>query len=630
MRKINLILILAMVVLTFSRCTLFTIASQSKKAKTSTILAGQILGNKDIKGPIIVVAYQKIGDDIDIGHYVYLNAPGSFEMLVNEGEYYLFAFEDKNKDMTFDYNEFAGQYGEPGLIKVRGGGIIQDLNIEMSSKLLKRTDFPVGYYVEDDRPVPRHSTLAGTLFSFDDPLFSLETSEEGYYTPIDFFRNIGGNIYFLEKYDPDKIPVLFIHGAMGSPVLFRDFAEQFDRNKYQLWFYYYPSGSQLTSMANLLGKKLDDLQREYHFKSLYLVAHSIGGLVTRKFLVAFADERPYIRGFYTICTPWGGVEEAEKGVKNSPIVFNTWRDLATGSEFIASLYKKNIGKRIPFYLFFGFKGDRIPWKAANDGTITLASQLDKRAQLEASGTFGFDEGHTSILQNKEMIQQIQTLISANTKLVTSSKGGFLFLKTKGLSEEVVPAQFYARLEFLDKSKKGKQSEKILYLDPLKENQLVGPVPAGKYSFNLLAYGFKTVPGKQSLVIADGNTNEMSFSIETEGLVYATVVDESANPDDSVGMLQAIDKHIDLSKIVLEGENLRREIVPDNSQSRSFSALYSDHKDFYSEGRLMFFNVPEGDYKLTLTAKGYGTKEVDVQATFGHLNVLYPITMEKEE
>ncbi len=628
-KKVIPLFILLMIILSLFQCALFTIASQTRKALSSTILSGRIIGSKDIKGPIIVVAYQKINEEIIIEHYAYLDAPGSYELMVGEGDYYLFAFEDKNNDFVFDFNEFAGQYGAPDKIELKGGGLIQNLDIAISSKRLERTDFPVGYKVKDGRPDPRHSTLAGTLFSFDDPLFSLETAIKGYYAPVEFFRNIGGNIYFLEKYDPKKIPVLFIHGAMGSPVNFEAFAEQFDRKKYQLWFYYYPSGSHLTSMANLLNKKLGELQLNYRFNSLYIVAHSIGGLVARKFLIDFAESYPYIRGFYTLCTPWGGVEDAEKGVESSPVVLNSWRDLATGSEFISSLYIRKIGRQIPFYLFFGFKGDRVPWKAANDGTITLESQLDERAQLESLGTFGFNDGHTGILEDKEVIQQIQTLIYAESRKIAELKGGFISLQINGLSEEVVPLQFYARLIRHNKTRKEIQSEKMLYLDPLLGKQVIGPIPAGKYSLNLLAYGFKANPEKFSLIVSNGRTNEFSFSISLEILVYATVVNATANPANSRGMLQAIDQHIDLAKIILEGQGLHREIIPDNSQTRSFSSLYSDYKDFYSEGRLMFFDVPKGKYKLSLYAEGYKTKEIEMKAASGHLNILSPIVMEKE-
>ena len=108
--KIITLFILPVIIFGFSRCSpLITIVKQGVKGQSSTILSGRILGNKDIKGPIIVMAYQKTDEEITTEQYTYLNAPGSYKLLVDEGNYFLFAFEDKNKDKVYNLNEYAGQ-----------------------------------------------------------------------------------------------------------------------------------------------------------------------------------------------------------------------------------------------------------------------------------------------------------------------------------------------------------------------------------------------------------------------------------------------------------------------------------------------------------------------------------------
>ena len=52
-------------------------------------------------------------------------------------------------------------------------------------------------------------------------------------------------LFLLAPYDPDKIPILFVHGANGTPEGWKMIVEQIDRKKYQPWFYYYPSGFRL-------------------------------------------------------------------------------------------------------------------------------------------------------------------------------------------------------------------------------------------------------------------------------------------------------------------------------------------------------------------------------------------------
>ncbi|MBW1891063.1 MAG: alpha/beta hydrolase [Deltaproteobacteria bacterium] len=119
----------------------------------------------------------------------------------------------------------------------------------------------------------------------DDELFSEENGIKGYWEPASFFKDIGGNIYFIEEYDPKKIPILFIHGAGDTPKGWKYFIDNIDRTRFQPWFFYYPSGTRIQSMAHLLSWKLGNLQIKYSFDHLYITAHSMGGLVARSFIM---------------------------------------------------------------------------------------------------------------------------------------------------------------------------------------------------------------------------------------------------------------------------------------------------------------------------------------------------------
>src|SRR5262245_38386871 len=52
---------------------------------------------------------------------------------------------------------------------------------------------------------------------------------KGLWRPISFVKERRGGVYMLEPYDPAKIPVLFVHGAGGSPQDWRYFIERLDR-----------------------------------------------------------------------------------------------------------------------------------------------------------------------------------------------------------------------------------------------------------------------------------------------------------------------------------------------------------------------------------------------------------------
>ena len=55
-------------------------------------------------------------------------------------------------------------------------------------------------------------------------------------------------IYFVQPYDPDKIPLVFVHGLVSSPDAFKNMInelapEPWFRQNYQIWLYNYPTGN---------------------------------------------------------------------------------------------------------------------------------------------------------------------------------------------------------------------------------------------------------------------------------------------------------------------------------------------------------------------------------------------------
>jgi pimeloyl-ACP methyl ester carboxylesterase len=100
-------------------------------------------------------------------------------------------------------------------------------------------------------------------------------------------------IYMLEPYDPNKIPVIMVHGLWSSPLtwmeMFNDLRALPEiRERYQFWFYLYPTGQPFwTSAAGMRQdlaemRELLDPQRESPtLDQMVLVGHSMGGLVSR-------------------------------------------------------------------------------------------------------------------------------------------------------------------------------------------------------------------------------------------------------------------------------------------------------------------------------------------------------------
>ena len=68
----------------------------------------------------------------------------------------------------------------------------------------------------------------GELVALDAPRFSADAAATGSWRPVDFLFDVGAGIYFLEPDDPHRIPVLFVHGALGEPNDFGTLIAQLD------------------------------------------------------------------------------------------------------------------------------------------------------------------------------------------------------------------------------------------------------------------------------------------------------------------------------------------------------------------------------------------------------------------
>ena len=157
--------------------------------------------------------------------------------------------------------------------------------------------------------------VEGRVGDLADPRFGAESGRLGYFDPVAFSWRIGPGIYFLEEYDPDKIPVLFVHGALSHPSEFERLVRGLDRTRYQPWVFFYPSGGRLGAAAEFLSQLVTRLRLRLGFGRLAVVAHSMGGLVARSFILRYhaaAREDP-VELFVALSTPWGGVESARRG-----------------------------------------------------------------------------------------------------------------------------------------------------------------------------------------------------------------------------------------------------------------------------------------------------------------------------
>ena len=240
------------------------------------------------------------------------------------------------------------------------------------------------------------------------PGFTEEYGRKGLWQPLSFVREIHGGLYLLEPYDPERVPVLFIHGAGGTPQDWRNFIQQLDRTRYQAWVYYYPTGLPIESSAKWLDKFVGSLHDRYGFQRLAVAAHSMGGLVARRFLALNAPERNYEAMLITLATPWGGVPFAKLGVRVVPYSVPSWRDLSPDSVFLRRLHAEPLPAGVTHHLFYGYRADAGQYDS--DGVITVGSQLEGSEQT-GSQLHPFKTDHSAILDDAAVLGRFAELLA---------------------------------------------------------------------------------------------------------------------------------------------------------------------------------------------------------------------------
>jgi pimeloyl-ACP methyl ester carboxylesterase len=325
----------------------------------------------------------------------------SFDLLMNH-EYGIAVFTDENAN---------GQYepGEPAAFQenVRPaqftdvGTPTRVLNLALTRTQCQ----PPAAMI--DRPVENKSlggalrVSLGEVISLDDVRFSSECGSGGMWRPSDFLHENALGIYFSEPYYPNRMPVLFVHGIGGTP---RDFAymmQHFDRTRYQLWFFHYPSGMRLSRLESAMAKGLEVLHQRYGFKECGIVAHSMGGLVSAKAIrdVSLLPGTNFVSRFITISSPFGGHQTAQLGVRYLKKPVPSWIDVAPASEFLKNLARSPMPRNTHYDLIYGETGK-------DDGVVSVSSQLEPHNRRKADSVTRFPFGHEQILREPIVVNRV--------------------------------------------------------------------------------------------------------------------------------------------------------------------------------------------------------------------------------
>ena len=413
MKKITLILYLLTLSSIIAGCSFSKLKKDLKEQERLVKIEGEVTVKTTTQAPIIVALLTDDPLQPRLISYRIMRTPGHFTFSAKPDIYHIIAYEDRNRDQRFQADERVGR-SEP--IKLTETGARYD------NLIVKIPDWPDQELIRKIKDIRDRGKIdlinsrshQGKIVALDDPAFANQFVAMGLWQPLKFMREVPCGIFFMKEYEAAKTPILFIHGINGSPLFFKYLIGNLDRTRFQPWLAYYPSGVKLDLIDEYLYSLLEELHTRHNFKSIQIVAHSMGGLVSRALinLQTKKSDDIFISRLITISTPWAGHGAARMGLKYAPAAIPVWNDVVPGSEFLKNLFSPALPATIPHYLLFSYRGKSRFADGNSDGVVTIASQLRPEAQNNAVLVRGFDEDHTSILKSQKVSNLLNLILAA--------------------------------------------------------------------------------------------------------------------------------------------------------------------------------------------------------------------------
>jgi pimeloyl-ACP methyl ester carboxylesterase len=353
-------------------------------------------------------------------HFV-LERPGPWWVDLAPGCYGVGAFADLDRNYRYDDEPAVTAVSGPErLLELSPGEVVEevDLVIDPDGRLAHGLDpraeqlraAELRSHGEQMLVSVSQVSVEGEVVSLPDARFGKESGRLGYFEIYRFLWEVGPGIYFLEEYDPDRIPVLFVHGALGYPQEFEALIGALDRSRFQPWVAFYPSGADLAAVSEYFSRTVSSLRLRLGFDALAVVAHSMGGLVARDLILRHHETSahdPFVL-LVSISTPWGGMPSARAGSEHSPFVVPSWRDVRPDSPFLSGLFylgedggpRRRLPDRLGFHLLFGVA----------DQTVPLPSAIRWEAVREARARWPLPYGHADVLRSPEAAELLVEIL----------------------------------------------------------------------------------------------------------------------------------------------------------------------------------------------------------------------------
>ncbi|CAH6967519.1 Alpha/beta hydrolase [Vibrio chagasii] len=358
--------------------------------------------NQPASGSAVVIEQIKDINKGEVDGYDGIIDSDSIHLHVSNNIHYLLIFEDKNQDLTLQADEAFS------VINLRDHKDRSTIEVSLTVNESEAPRAFVDRSLSSLLKIELDLVDIGTVVDLSDPPFEKGNAKLGMWQPLTFLLEDNAGLYFLSEYDPNKIPILFVHGINATALDFAPLIQKIDQSKYQIWVFNYPSGLSLSLNSKGLNNLLHTVVSEYKNQQLHVVAHSMGGLIVTNSIrqCRIGQLCDFVSSVTTISSPFGGVESAKQGVEYSPVVMPAWVDLNPDGKFIADLFIDSSKIHIPHFLAFGYNSGDLFNTNSNDGVINLSSQLSRPAQLKADQIRGYNENHLSILDNDHLFEDL--------------------------------------------------------------------------------------------------------------------------------------------------------------------------------------------------------------------------------
>lgn len=367
-------------------------------------LKGLVMGPDD--GVTIVVAV--FANEQGASSMVDVKSVGrgeSFFTLLPKAEYTVLAFADSNGDFEYQEGEPAARIDDPamnwfsdmeGQERVDYDALaIQQVDLSTKTTLDQKLNVTVSA-LHDDSEVAKNFL---TTVSWDDDAFSAENMELGMWRPGAFLKQVGFGLYVLEEFDPTQKTILLVHGINDTPRIFENFVGSLPED-YQVLLYHYPSSFPLEYTSYILNEALNELIRHYDLPEIDVIAHSMGGLVSKGMMYqADAALRQRMRVFISMSTPFGGHTAAAAGLKWSPVIAPVWWAMAPGSSYLQVIDSVDLSAGPSHHLIYSFSHEAGGEREEDDGVVTVESQLIESAQRNATAVYGVADNHVGVVTN---------------------------------------------------------------------------------------------------------------------------------------------------------------------------------------------------------------------------------------